>query len=28
VGQTQELRVNPMKPYRDIPYTPGTPSWA
>ena len=28
VGQTRELRVNPMKPYRDIPYTPGTPSWA
>jgi gluconate 2-dehydrogenase gamma chain len=28
VGQTQELRVNPMKPYRDIPYTAGTPSWA
>lgn len=28
VGQTQELRINPMKPYRDIPYTPGTPSWA
>ena len=28
VGQTQELRVNPMKPYRDIPYTPGTPTWA
>jgi hypothetical protein len=28
VGQTQELRPNPMKPYRDIPYTPGTPSWA
>jgi hypothetical protein len=28
VGQTQELRINPMKPYRDIPYTAGTPSWA
>lgn len=28
VGQTQELRVNPMKPYRDIPYTPGMPTWA
>lgn len=28
VGQTQELRVNPMKPYRDIPYTAGMPSWA
>jgi hypothetical protein len=28
VGQTQELRVNPMKPYRDIPYAPGMPSWA
>jgi glucoside 3-dehydrogenase (cytochrome c) hitch-hiker subunit len=28
VGQTQELRINPMKPYRDIPYVPGTPSWA
>jgi gluconate 2-dehydrogenase gamma chain len=28
VGQTRELRINPMKPYRDIPYTPGTPSWA
>lgn len=28
VGQTQELRINPMKPYRDIPYTPGMPSWA
>ena len=28
VGQTQELRINPMKPYRDIPYTPGTPAWA
>ena len=28
VGQTQELRINPMKPYRDIPYTPGTPTWA
>jgi gluconate 2-dehydrogenase gamma chain len=28
VGQTQELRLNPMKPYRDIPYAAGTPSWA
>ena len=28
VGQTQELRINPMKPYRDIPYVAGTPSWA
>jgi hypothetical protein len=28
VGQTRELRVNPMVPYRDIPYTPGTPAWA
>lgn len=28
VGQTQELRINPMKPYRDIPYTPGMPTWA
>jgi gluconate 2-dehydrogenase gamma chain len=28
VGQTRELRINPMKPYRDIPYTPGMPSWA
>jgi gluconate 2-dehydrogenase gamma chain len=28
VGQTRELRINPMKPYRDIPYTTGTPSWA
>jgi gluconate 2-dehydrogenase gamma chain len=28
VGQTQELRINPMKPYRDIPYTPGMPAWA
>jgi gluconate 2-dehydrogenase gamma chain len=28
VGQTRELRVNPMVPYRDIPYVPGTPSWA
>lgn len=28
VGQTQELRINPMTPYRDIPYTAGTPSWA
>ena len=28
VGQTQELRINPMKPYRDIPYAAGTPSWA
>jgi hypothetical protein len=28
VGSTRELRVNPMTRYRDIPYTPGTPSWA
>ncbi len=28
VGQTQELRINPMKPYRDIPYTAGMPTWA
>jgi gluconate 2-dehydrogenase gamma chain len=28
VGQTRELRINPMVPYRDIPYTPGTPTWA
>ena len=28
VGQTRELRINPMKPYRDIPYPPGMPSWA
>jgi hypothetical protein len=28
VGQTQELRVNPMRPYRDIPYTAGMPTWA
>ena len=28
IGQTRELRINPMKPYRDIPYTPGMPSWA
>jgi hypothetical protein len=28
VGATLELRVNPMVPYRDIPYTAGTPSWA
>ena len=28
VGATRELRVNPMVPYRDIPYTPGTASWA
>ncbi|MGQ0714725.1 MAG: gluconate 2-dehydrogenase subunit 3 family protein [Gemmatimonadaceae bacterium] len=28
VGQTQELRINPMKPYRDIPYTAGSPAWA
>jgi gluconate 2-dehydrogenase gamma chain len=28
VGQTQELRINPMKPYRDIPYAPGMPTWA
>jgi gluconate 2-dehydrogenase gamma chain len=27
-GATRELRVSPMTPYRDIPYTPGTPSWA
>jgi hypothetical protein len=28
VGQTRELRINPMVPYRDIPYTSGTPAWA
>lgn len=28
VGATRELRVNPMVPYRDIAYTPGTPGWA
>lgn len=28
VGSTRELRVNPMTRYRDVPYTPGTPSWA
>jgi hypothetical protein len=28
VGATRELRVNPMVPYRDIPYTAGTPTWA
>ncbi|MGH7663791.1 MAG: gluconate 2-dehydrogenase subunit 3 family protein [Gemmatimonadaceae bacterium] len=28
VGSTRELRVNPMVPYRGIPYTPGTPAWA
>lgn len=28
VGATLELRVNPMVPYRDIPYTTGTPTWA
>ena len=28
VGATQELRVNPMTRYRDIPYTSGTPGWA
>jgi hypothetical protein len=28
VGSTQELRVNPMTRYRDIPYTAGTPTWA
>jgi gluconate 2-dehydrogenase gamma chain len=28
VGATKELRVSPMTRYRDIPYTPGTPSWA
>jgi hypothetical protein len=27
-GATRELRVNPMVPYRDIPYTAGTPTWA
>lgn len=28
VGATRELRVNPMVPYRDVPYTAGTPAWA
>ena len=28
VGATSELRVNPMVPYRDVPYTAGTPAWA
>lgn len=28
LGATRELRVNPMVPYRDIPYTAGTPTWA
>lgn len=27
-GATRELRVNPMVPYRDVPYTAGTPTWA
>jgi glucoside 3-dehydrogenase (cytochrome c) hitch-hiker subunit len=28
VGATRELRVTPWGRYRDIPYTPGTPSWS
>jgi hypothetical protein len=28
VGSTRELRVNPMVPYRDVPYTAGAPAWA